>query len=227
MIEFNGADINFYFKFENNFIYNNEEIIIVGYIVDYDTIKEIYDINIFYNINPYICSGKFDRRTYNGLILFDKESIGNDISRKDKYYLVLVWSNYYEYSSGSFQIHSASKDSYFSPLSRNKYISGSIHLIKSKIHSQKYYIREDKTQNFINEFSSNYKNMKLVFNNDTIKCKYMKTEGGINKYYITILYNESNYNDIFFEVNSFKDINENKEIELEKAILLLNIMKIV
>ena len=52
--------------------------------------------------------------------------------------------------------------------------------------------------------------MKLVFNNDTIKCKYMKTEGGIDKYYITILYNESNYNDIFFEVNSFEDINENK-----------------
>ena len=76
MREFNGADINFYFKFENNFIYNNEEIIIVGYIVDYDIIKEIYDINIFYNINPYICSGKFDRRTYNGLILFDKKAFG-------------------------------------------------------------------------------------------------------------------------------------------------------
>ena len=213
-VELNGADVNFYFLFNNNKDLFDHDFLIVGYIVDYDIIK----LNSFDYIwgNEFI--GKYDKRTNNGLIIFDKENIENDPFGRDKYYLIFIYNKYNddELFSCSLKIYSISKNSLQTELPINVYISGSFDLTKNKTQSQRYYIQDfDTTQNIIIEFSSNYKNIELKFNNNTKENNAPKTEGGKTKYYITIPFQDNINSENYFEVQVNEDIHEENEYDIK------------
>ena len=217
-VEFNGVDLNFYFSFDNN----NKDLyaqnfLIIGYIVDYDVIKLITDKIYFDYDYGKIFFGKYDKRTNNGLIIFDKENIENDLLGRDKYYLIFIYSEFLEYFSCSLKINSLSKSSLQTKLPINQYISGSFYLTKNKTHSQKYYFQDfDETENIIIEFSSNYKNIGIKFNNNTKEYNAPKTECGKIQYYITIPYQENNNTENYFEVQVNDDINEENEYDIKE-----------
>ena len=216
-VESNGVDINFHFKYNLSENTLNENFIIFGYIVDYDIIKlinKIKSIDYFITLKEPDSLGKFDKRTNNGLIRFNKEDNNNDFSVRDKYYFIVI-DNIYELFPCSLEIHSTSIDSPLSLLPINKYISGSFNLKRNKTQSVKYFIRHsNKKEDFILEFSSNYRNIKLSCESDTIKCQKIQTEGGNKKYNISID-NNDNYTEAYFEVKLNDSINEKNVIELE------------
>lgn len=191
--------------------------------MEYDIIKYItYKSDLLYDYgNKFI--GKYDKRTNNGLITFDEESIEEDFLGRDKYYLIIIHNSYSVNLSYSLEIHSSSKNSIQSILPINKYISGSFNLIKNKTQSQKYYIKKfDNNKDFVIDFSSNYKNIHLIFNNNSIICNNTKREGGKEKYFITI--NSQNDNDTFFEVALIDDKinNEINSIDINYIIKYYN-----
>ena len=229
-VEYKGADINFYFDFDYNYKkeYNSKNgdfIIIKGYIVDFEDIKFlntiVEDDIISYMESRTSISGRYDERTNNGFIAFNEEDLGNNEFGKDIYYLIIIFCN--TYPELSLETLALSKDDSQLSIPINKYISGSFYLNKRRKKSQKYYIQDiydnDFGNNFIIEFSSNYKNMELIYNESIIKCmKNKENEGGFQKYSIYINYS-SKKNENFFEVS----INNKKNVifDLEQANYIL------
>ena len=80
----------------------------------------------------------------NGLLVVDKEYIIN--KKKDNYYFFTISS--INPLQCSLEVNVYSKNTSYSSIPMNKYISGSFDLLINKtIHSQKYYIHDDKNEN--------------------------------------------------------------------------------
>ena len=216
-IEYGGADINLYFNFNTNidFLYEND-ITIIGCIVDYQYIKYLIDNNYLYcPNNDILIYGKYDERTNNGLIIFEKEYILNKtIGISDQYYLIII-NNHYYHPTFSLELIANSKNSSFDSIPINKYISGSFNLLINKeIQSQRYYIQNDEINSYILDFSSNYENVELICNDKVMTCKKKgKQEGGVVKYYINMTYsNKMTENYFTIQINNTnKEINYNAE----------------
>ena len=137
---------------------------------------------------------------------------------KDKYYLILITNEDKLNTNFSLGIYINSKEG--SPISipMNKYISGSFNLLNNRVNqTQKYYIKNDIDENdnndFIIEFSSNYKNIELIFNDSIMKCYKKIIKEGIQKFYLTISFS-SKIKENFFTVqlnNINKKNNDNNE----------------
>ena len=147
-VEYEGADINFYFNFDKSITnnYNLNGIIITGYIVDIEYIKYLNSIKVIgHPLDKTRYSGTFDLRTNIGLIAFDKESVQN--KTKDQYYYIIInyqsLTNYF-----SLEVNAHPKNSPSSLIPINKYISGFFDILINKtIYSQRYYIHDEKNEN--------------------------------------------------------------------------------
>ena len=134
-----------------------------------------------------------------------------------------------------FDIYPTLKDNYESVIVVNKYISGSFNLTKNISQSQKYYINDDEynklipNQNYIIEFSSNYENIEITFNNSKIE-EYKNTTkyGGIQQYFIFV--DSTEINDNFFVVwlkNDINYINDKNDNYLNEAHYILNYYRLI
>ena len=222
-IEYGGADINFYFNFDKNIdIYNeNNNILITGFIVNLEYIKYLNSIRVLAHPKGETAfRGNFDMRTLNGLLVFDKEYIVN--KTRNNYYFFTISSN--NPLQCSLEVNAYSKNTSYSSIPMNKYISGSFDLLINKtIQNPKYYIHDDKNENntFIIDFSSNYKNIELIFS-DTINCTKTIIIGGVIKYYIKIIYSKE-FTENYFQVqiNNTNKVIINNNQYLEKAYYIL------
>ena len=204
-IEYKGADINVYFDFNNlDKRYNiKEDFIIRGYQLNYEQIKYIDSEELLlYILDSWIgIEGSYDERQNNGILVFDKENFGNIQFGMDIYYLIIIYNNAI-ISNFNLTMLALSKDDPKTSLPINKYISGSFDLTKEENQSQKYYIQGDENENnnnFIIEFSSNYKNIELKFNKNFKNWKENEIEGGVQKYFINISFSD-NETENYFEV---------------------------
>ena len=219
-----GADINFYFKF--NDINNTNKIIIKGDILNYDNIKMINsgeEIYLPWNVE---IDGTYDERSNNGFIVFDEEKINKiyPISMDIYYFIYLYIDDDIEQNQNfSLSIHSCSKDNSEFSIPFNKYIYGSINLYENVNQNQKYYIKElDKSDKYIIEFSTNYENLELIFHNISVTKK--EINGGIQKYHIK--QNNTDFNsENYFEIKIKNDANKINKKELQKANYVLKYVK--
>ena len=102
----------------------------------------------------------------------------------------------------------------------NKYIRNSFNLLENKTIIQKYFFeKENITNKFILEFSSNYekKYIELTFNNLT-NCSNRKIIGGFTQYILSINSNKSN--DYYFNVI----IKPTNELNIENNLKEINIV---
>ena len=214
-IEYEGADINFYFNFNNSNI-NKEDLIIRGYKLNYDLMRLINDKS-FTKFDPgEEIEGKFDSRTNSGLIVFDKEEENSNYDN-DYYYLIEIESKVIE--NITMDIYAISKNSEFS-IPVNKYISGFFNLINNQFQSQEYYIdiTNDKNNSYIVEFSTNSEYIELNFGGAITENKVTIDEG-IEKYFITINFTE-NYGN-YFKVQTKKNYNKKNNNNLNTANYIL------
>ena len=188
-----GLDINFYF---NDFNYDTG-MRIRGYNIEYNTIKSINDetqlefLLLYYH---YIAiNGSYDIFTKKGLLVIDKESNDDNENEKsninDKYYLIIINTQFFSDFTLEMQVNTKEENNI---LPFNKYIRGSFSLLKNNTQNQNYviYIDSDelkyyKDYYYILEFSSNNKNIELVFN-DNFKYNMTEINGGIYRYFIPI-----------------------------------------
>ena len=101
----------------------------------------------------------------------------------------------------------------------NKYIRNSFNLLENKTIIQKYFFEKDNiTNKFILEFSSNYKKnyIEIKFNNLT-NCSNPKIIGGFTQYILSINSNKSNdyyFDEIIKPTNELNIENNLKEINI-------------
>lgn len=177
-------------------------------LVDYEQIKYIDENTDIYLIKSEVeIEGKYDYFTKTGLITFDNKTIEKNTKNKfekDKYYLIIIdKENNNLYSNFSFDSVANSKK--FPFLSFDEYIRGSFNLLENNtIYSQDFYLHDyDSKDIYTIEFSSNYKNTEIKFN-DRIIIHDIKKEGSIEKYFISEQYSE-NISDINFTVQFNKN----------------------
>ena len=213
----NGADINFYF-YSNESIMNFSDIKIQGNIIDYDKVRQRNILNEPYNLK---IDGRFDNRTNIGLIVFEKELIERVLISSSSYYYIKIISEKKFY----LEIHAISKDdSNYLSIPFNKYISGKFRLTNQS-QSQKYYFNfindtQISDENFIIEFSSNYKNINLTFGNNITKYNYSINDEIIQKYLIKFNYNEDSENYFIVQLNN-NDSNSTTGDNMENANYIL------
>ena len=205
-VKYNGISI--YFKFNNsNNEYNNLKI--KGYALDYSeilSIKEKNDIKVMDSTNEII--GKYDNITNSGTLDLNNELIqskykGTNKYIEDKYYMIII-ENINSINLRN-DIYVFSKDQNYILLPKNKYIRSSF-LIENKNITQKYYFEKENITNnkLILEFSSNYENIELSFN-DYINYNNPEINGGFKRYVLSI--NSHNPNDFYFNI-LIKPINQ-------------------
>ena len=207
-IEYEGADINFYFK---NLNLKKDDIIIRGYILKYDIMKLIADKTFIQLDFGEEIEGKFDNRTNIGLMVFD---IGNDSVHYDYYYLIEISSKNKNLSEITLDIFATSKNASQFSMPINKYISGSfnLELMNHPIQEQRYYIYDSQNSSsdeYIIEFSSNYKNIDIVFGDCINETNTNIANGGIKKYFVKIDRN-NNKTCNYFDVRINKDTDKMK-----------------
>ena len=225
-VKYKGININFIFKFNSsNNIYNN--LVVKGFGIDYSrisSIKDKNDIKGFYFTNE--IKGKFDNITNSGII-----ELSNDVIKTkykdtykyldDKYFMIIIENiTSFDFKNLRNEIYVFSKDPDKILLPINKYIRNSFNLLKNKNINQKYFFeRENITTNneFILEFSSNYENILLVFNNFTTNSTLEITEG-FKQYVLSI--NSTNSSDYYFNVF----IMASNKLDLDKALKEVNII---
>ena len=198
-----GIDINLYFNssklsdFENN-------IAIKGYMIYFDDIKYVNNYNSLEELlnndeykDGYI-DGTYDICTKSGLISFDNRFSQKQLIQEDIYYLFIIDIENMNSEENnlelSLDILVDSKNHYSqNVLQKDIYIRGSFNLLNiNKIQNKTYYIHiegEKEEQNNINncyiiEFSSNYKDIQLIFNDD-FKYYNKKIESGVQLYYFS------------------------------------------
>ena len=111
-------------------------------------------------------------------------------------------------------IYVFSKDENKILLPINKYIRNSYNLLENKNITQKYFFEKEKITNnkFLLEFSSNYKNIELIFNELT-KNNISKEIGGFKRYVLSI--NSNNSIDYYFSllIKPTNQLNSKKPLE--------------
>ena len=225
-VKYKGININFIFKFNSsNNIYNN--LVVKGFGIDYSRISSIKDKNDIKGFDfTNGIKGKFDNITNSGII-----ELSNDIIKTkykdtykyldDKYFMIIIENiTSFDFKNLGNEIYVFSKDPDKILLPINKYIRNSFNLLKNKNINQKYFFeRENITTNneFILEFSSNYENILLVFNNFTTNSTLEITEG-FKQYVLSI--NSTNSSDYYFNVF----IMALNKLDLDKALKEVNII---
>jgi len=215
-VKYNGININFNFNFNNsnniNNAYNN--LVIKGYGLDYSEILSIKEKDDIKMIDfPYNeIKGKYDNITNSGYIELSSQLISTKYNEtykytEDIYYFIIIENiTSFDFKNLTNDIYIVSKDEINILLPINKYIRNSFSLLGNQTIIQKYYFEKENITNnqFILEFSSNYKNIELTFNNLT-NCDNTEIIGGFNKYVLSI--NSNNSNDYYFNL-SIKPINK-------------------
>ena len=225
-VKYKGININFIFKFNSsNNIYNN--LVVKGFGIDYSRISSIKDKNDIKGFDfTNGIKGKFDNITNSGII-----ELSNDVIKTkykdtykyldDKYFMIIIEKiTSFDFKNLGNEIYVFSKDPDKILLPINKYIRNSFNLLKNKNINQKYFFeRENITTNneFIVEFSSNYENILLVFNNFTTNNTLETTEG-FKQYVLSI--NSTNSSDYYFNVF----IMASNKLDLDKALKEVNII---
>ena len=225
-VKYKGININFIFKFNSsNNIYNN--LVVKGFGIDYSRISSIKDKNDIKGFDfTNGIKGKFDNITNSGII-----ELSNDVIKTkykdtykyldDKYFMIIIENiTSFDFKNLGNEIYVFSKDPDKILLPINKYIRNSFNLLKNKNINQKYFFeRENITTNneFILEFSSNYENILLVFNNFTTNSTLEITEG-FKQYVLSI--NSTNSSDYYFNVV----IMASNKLDLDKALKEVNII---
>ena len=224
-IKYNGININFIFKFDgSNNIYNN--LIIKGYGIDYSEISSIKDKNDIKMLNlENEIKGKYDNITNSGIIDLSNDLIKTKYKETykyldDKYFMIIIENNtHFDFKNLRNDIYVFSKDENKILLPINKYIRNSYNILENKNIIQKYFFEKENITNneFLLEFSSNYENIELIFNNLT-KNNIIKIIGGFKQYALSISSNNSN--DYYFSV-AIKRINQ---LNSEKSLKEVNII---
>ena len=226
-VKYNGISINFFFKFkDSNKAYNN--LIIKGIELDYSEIsliKEKKDIEQIDFTNG--IKGKYDNITNNGRIDLSNELIHKEEYKytEDKYFVIIIENiSSFEFEHSKIDIYVFSKDENYILLPINKYIRNSFNLIEGKNITQKYFFDKENITNkeFILEFSSNYKNIELTFNNLTTNSP-PKMIGGFNKYVLTINSNDSS--DYYFNIVIKPTHKLNEEKDLKEVNIIIKYYK--
>jgi len=222
-VKYNGININFDFKFDDS----NNNLIIKGYGLDYSEIAFIKDKkNIQIKNFQNEIKGKFDNITNSGTIELSNELLktkynGTYKYLDDKYFMIIIENNITSFNFKNLRndIYVFSKDENYILLPINKYIRNSFDLIENENIIQKYFFEKENITNnkFILEFSSNYKNIELAFNNKTTNST-PKIIGGFIRYNLSIESNDSN--DYYFKI-IIKPINQ---LNLEKSLKEVNII---
>ena len=219
-IKYNGININFIFKFEgSNNIYNN--LIIKGYGVDYSEISSLKDKNDIKMLNlENEIIGKYDNITNSGTIELSNDLIKTKYKETykyldDKYFMIIIENNTpINFKNLRNDIYVFSKDENKILLPINKYIRNSYNLLENKNITQKYFFEKEKITNnkFLLEFSSNYKNIELIFNELT-KNNISKEIGGFKRYVLSI--NSNNSIDYYFSllIKPTNQLNSKKPLE--------------
>ena len=225
-IKYNGININFNFNFYDSVNkYNN--LIIKGYELDYIDISFINDKQYFINeINnyPYKIKGYYDNITNSGSIELSNEILKKKYNEtykytEDKYFVIIIDTiKPFEFENLSNKIYVFSKDKNYILLPINRYIRNSFNLLENKTIIQRYFFEKEKIINkFILEFSSNYENFELKFNNLT-NYSTRKKIGGFIQYILSIKSKSSI--DYYFNVA----IKPTNTLNLEKALKDVNII---
>ena len=192
-----GMDINFFFDF-SNINNDNKEMLIVGFISNYDDIKYIDNSDSLnsliteYLYNKNYIEGTYDHLTKSGLISFNNILSEEESIKKDIYYIftfVIFNDKILEFPVEIF-IDTKNESQFI--LQKNKYIRGSFNLLNEEtIQSKTMYIQFEKEEKndilkntYIIEFSSNYQIIKPIFNND-FNYYDIKDIGGIQYYYFS------------------------------------------
>ena len=222
-VKYNGININFDFKFDDS----NNNLIIKGYGLDYSEIAFIKDKNNI-QIKNFLneIKGKYDNITNSGTIELSNELLKTKYNGKykyldDKYYMIIIENNITSFNFKNLRndIYVFSKDENYILLPINKYIRNSFDLLENKDINQKYFFEKENIANneFILEFSSNYKSIELEFNNKT-NFSNPNIIGGFKQYILSIESNNSN--DYYFNI-IIKPISQ---INLEKSLKEVNII---
>ena len=226
-IKYNGININFNFKFNssNNNINAYNNLIIKGYGLDYSVILSINDKDDIKLIDfQNEVEGKYDNITNSGYIELSRKLIETKYKETEKYtediYYFIIIENItpFDFKNLTNDIYIISKDENNILLPINKYIRNSF-LLENRIINQKYFFEKEKITNnkFILEFSSNYKNIEIIFN-DFINCIITEKIGGIQKYILSI----NTTNSIYYYFNL--KITPQKELNSEKSLKEVNII---
>ena len=222
-VKYNGININFNIKFDNE---DNNNLIIKGYVLDYSEIsliKDKKDIKTIDFTNEIF--GKYDNITNIGIIELSNDYLKTKHTEEYKYlddkYFMIIIDNITPFNSNNIknEIYVFSKDENNILLPINKYIRNSFDLLDNRTIIQKYFFEKEKIINneFILEFSSNYKYIDLTFNNLT-KLSNPIINGGFKQYALSI--NSESYNDYFFNVV----IKSTNESHLDKILKEVNII---
>ena len=224
-LKYKGININFIFKFNSsNNLYNN--LVIKGYGLDYSEISSIRDKNDIKRLDfTNGIKGKFDNITNSGTIELSNELIKTKYKETykyldDKFYMIIIENiTSFNFKNLKNDIYVFSKDINKILLPINKYIRNSFNLLEDKNIYQKYYFEKENIINneFILEFSSNYENIELTFNNITTNST-PKIIGGFKQYALSI--NSANSNDYYFYVT----IKPANKLDLDKALKEVNII---
>ena len=193
-----GLDINFFFNFNNSSPNNN--ITIKGYELSYETMNNIDNKNFFEKIDMKSeFKGFYNNIFTYGTIRFDnntyKETYDNEAN--DKYYIILIENAIPIIEDFKLEINSISKYKKGFLLPLNKYIINSFDLLKEKSITEKYYFEnlQNNTNKYILEYSSNYKNIDIQFNQ--ISPAETKKIGGVVQYTIYLNKNVNTSQHIF------------------------------
>ena len=187
-----GIDINFYLGFENN-ISDYYYFIIDGFSLPFDEIKYIEnkDLKILNRDHYKGFSGIYDPKVKSGIIVFDTE-LENEVYNKDNYFLFCYSFKDIEHIPFDYFINSELFiESKANPkiIKKNKYIRGYFTLKSNTTQYNTYKIeiqKEEEKMNkaYILEFSSNYNNMELIFNDD-FNYYEKRIKWGVQQYFIS------------------------------------------
>ena len=138
----------------------------------------------------------------------------------DKYFMIIIENIApFDFKKVRNDIYVISKDENNILLPINKYIRNSFNLLEKRTIFQKYFFEKDNIANneFILEFSSNYKNIKLTFNNLIEKSAPIIT-GGFKRYLLSI--NSVNSDDSSFNI----EISPSNNLLSENTLTEVNIV---
>ena len=221
-VKYNGINLNFNFNVTNNInnAYNN--LVIKGYGLDYSQILSIKEKDDIKMIDfPYNeIKGKYDNITNSGYIKLSNQIITTKYNEAEKYtedlYYFIIIENItsFDFKILANDIYIISKDENNIILPINKYIRNSFNLLKNKTIIKKYFFEKENITNneFILEFSSNYENIEIIFN-DLTNCSITEIFGGIKKYVLSI--NSMNSNDYYFNltINPIEELNSKQSLK--------------